>query len=270
MLKTKDGINLFTQSWKATDPKAIVVLTHGFGEHSSRYPHVGKALSQAGYSLYTYDLRGHGQSGGPRGHTPAYESLLDDLEAVIADAKSDQPGKKVFVYGHSMGGNITLNYALRRPSGLSGVITTGAWLKLAFDPPALQLALGRLMANLIPTFAQQSNLDVNALSHDPAISKAYAEDKLVHSTITARLFVEIVGAGEYALAHAAELTLPVLLMHGGGDLIISPGGTRQFHERATVADKTIRMYDGLFHEIHNELEQATVFKDMIEWLNRHC
>lgn len=270
MLKTKDNVELFTQSWKTADPKAVVVLTHGLGEHSGRYPHVGKALNNAGYSLYAYDLRGHGQSGGPRGHTPAYEFLLDDLEAVIANAKGDQPGKKVFVYGHSMGGNITLNYALRRPAGLSGVITTGAWLKLAFEPPPLQLALGRLMANLIPTFAQQTNLDTNALSHDPAIGQAYREDKLVHGTITAKLFAGITNASEYALTHAAELKLPALLLHGGGDPIISPEGTRQFYERATVPDKTLRLYDGLFHEIHNELEQAVVFKDMIEWLDGHC
>jgi alpha-beta hydrolase superfamily lysophospholipase len=269
MLKTKDGLDLFTQSWKAPDPKAILILTHGFGDHSSRYPHVGKALNDAGYSLYTYDLRGHGKSGGPRGHTPGYECLLDDLEMVIGDATKDAPGKKVFIYGHSMGGNITLNYTLRRPSGLSGAIVTGPWLKLGFEPPALQTAIARVIGSIMPAFSQQAKLDVKLLSRDLSVGEAYSKDPLVHGTTSAKLFTEIIGNAARAIEHAAELKLPVLLLHGSDDKIISLEGTKAFFQRVAGSDKTLKLYDGMRHEIHNEIGKEEVFADMIAWLDRH-
>jgi alpha-beta hydrolase superfamily lysophospholipase len=269
MLKTKDGLDLFTQQWKTADPKAIVVLHHGFGEHSGRYGHVGQMLNEARYSLYAYDARGHGKSGGPRGHTPDYEFFLDDFSLVIAEARKDQPNKKVLIYGHSMGGNVTLNYALRRPAGLSGVIATGPWLRLAFQPPAAMLVIARLMASIFPAFSQSSNLDTDALSHSAAVGQAYRDDPLVHGTITARTMVGVVNAGERAIEQAPQLNLPALLMHGGGDKITDPKATQQFYERAAPADKTFKCYEGLYHEIHNEVDPSAVFKDMVDWLNRH-
>ncbi|MBI5347912.1 MAG: lysophospholipase [Chloroflexi bacterium] len=269
MIKTKDGIELFTQSWKVENPKAIIVLTHGFDDHSSRYAHVGKALNEAGYSLYAYDWRGQGKSGGTRGHTPSYNQLLDDLSLVIADAKKDQPNKKLFLYGHSMGGNITLNYALRRADGITGVMVSGSQLRLAFQPSAFQVALGRGMANLIPSFSQKVNLDINTISRDQAVRDAYRADPLRSGVISAKLFVESMNASDYAFAHAVEIKLPVLLLHGGSDGLIDPKGSEEFVQRVGIPDKKFKRYEGLYHEIHNEPEKQIVFNDMIEWLNQH-
>jgi len=269
MIKTSDGIELFTQSWKVQNPKAILVLTHGFDDHSSRYAHVGKALNGAGYSLYAYDWRGQGKSGGTRGHIPSYDQVLDDLGLVTADAKKDQPSKKMFLYGHSMGGNITLNYVLRRSPALHGVMVTGSQLRLAFQPSAIQVALGRGMANLIPTFSQKVNLDIDMISHDQAVRDAYRADPLRSGVISAKLFVEIMNAGEYALAHAAEFKSPLLIMHGGSDGITDPKASQEFAERISLADKKFIRYENLYHEIHNEPEKQVVFNDMIEWLNQH-
>ena len=280
MLKTQDGLDLFTQSWKpnspaspgpsaAPDPKAIVVLHHGFNDHSGRYPHVAKALTEAGYSLYAFDWRGHGKSGGPRGHTPNYDSLLDDYGLVVAEAKKDQPGKKVFLYGHSMGGNIALNYALRRPEGLAGAVITSPQLRLSFEPPAWQVALARVMASLYPTFSQKANLDAGTISHNPAVVQAYRHDPLIHGTISAKLFFSIVEAASYALAHAADLKIPILLAHGGDDPLTDPKATQEFYERITFADKTFKRYDGQFHELHNETDPMRLLKDVVEWLNQH-
>ncbi len=273
MLKTKDGLELFTRNWKVADPKAIIVLTHGYNEHSGRYDHVGAAFNTAGYSLYAYDVRGHGRSGGQRGHTPSFTHLLDDLEIVLTDARQDaapkdMAGKKVFIYGHSMGGNITLNYALRRPTGISGVMVTGPWLKLAFEPPALQLTIAKLIGKVAPGFSQKSGVNLPGLSRDEAVQAAYSADPLNHGLISIQLVLEITNNGLEALAQAPTLKMPVLLMHGGADPITSAKATEAFYQAAGSADKTFKTYPDFRHEIHNELGKEQVFADIVGVLEK--
>jgi alpha-beta hydrolase superfamily lysophospholipase len=269
MLRTKDGLDLFTQSWKVADPKSILILTHGYNDHSGRFAHVGQALNAAGYSLYAYDVRGHGKSGGQRGHTPGFSYFLDDLDIVIADAGKDAPGKKIFVYGHSMGGNITLNYAIRRPVGLSGVVATGPWLKLAFEPPAVQLAMARLIGMVAPSFSQDNKMNLPGLSRDEAVQEAYRTDPLLHGKISVNLLMEITKNGLTALAEAGSLQLSVLLLHGGADPITSAPATEEFYKAAGSTDKTFKLYPGMRHEIHNEIGREEVFTDMTNWLDGH-
>lgn len=269
MLKTKDGLDLFIQNWTVPESKAILVLTHGYNDHSGRFAHVGQALNVAGYSLYAYDLRGHGQSQGQRGHTPGFNYFLDDLELVIAHARQDAPGHKLFLYGHSMGGNIALNFAIRRPVGLSGVIATGPWLKLAFQPPAVQLAIARLIGLAAPSFSQSSKLNLPDLSRDEKVQEAYRTDPLLHGVISVKLLTEITRNGQAALDHAADMKLPVLLLHGGSDPITSAAATEEFYRSAGSADKTFKRYPNFRHEIHNEFGREEVFTDIIAWLGRH-
>ncbi len=267
--KTADGLEMYARQWAPTGtPRAAIALVHGFGEHIGRFDHVGAALTQAGYALLGFDLRGHGKSAGPRGHTPAYERMLDDITTFLGQVEQKYPGLPRFLYGHSMGGNLVLNYALRCKPALRGVIATGPWLELAFQPPASQVKLARLMNGIFPAFSQNSNLDTKGLSHNQEIVTAYDNDPLVHGKITARMFLGIYESGLWALDHAAELTLPVLLMHGGADPITSAAASRRFAEKA--GDKvTLKIWDGLFHEIHNEAEQAQVFQFMLDWLDKH-
>ncbi|MCX7172580.1 MAG: lysophospholipase [Proteobacteria bacterium] len=269
-LEISAGLALHTRFWPAAEPRAMVVLTHGFGEHCGRYDGLAQALNAAGFSLFAYDLRGHGLSGGARGFVSSYEDLLDDLERVIAAARREHPGVALplFLYGHSMGGNIVLNYALRRPAGIRGVLVSGPWLRLADQPPAWKLALGRLTAMLLPKMALPAAVDPGVLSHDEQQVRAYASDPLVHGTMTARLFAEVATAGEWALAHAATLSLPVLLMHGGGDRLTDPRATEEFHGVAGGGDKSVKLYPGQFHEILNETDPAPVLRDIVEWIDR--
>jgi alpha-beta hydrolase superfamily lysophospholipase len=213
-------------------------------------------------------LRGHGKSGGPRGHTPSYDAQLDDITAFFKQIEGKYPDLPRFLYGHSMGGNLALNYVLRRKPDLHGVIVTGPWLKLAFDPPAVKVTLGRLMNSIAPGFTQDSELDTKALSHDAAVVTAYENDPLVHSKISARLFVSIYENGLWALEHAAEFPLPLLLMHGTADRIASSEASKEFAAKAG-SKVTLKLWDGLFHEIHNEPEKAEVFKVMLDWLGKH-
>ena len=133
----------YVRAWlgAARPPKAAIMLVHGHGEHVARYDHVAAALTEKGYAMLGFDLRGHGKSGGPRGHTPSYDALMDDIASFSQQTDQRYAGLPRFLYGHSLGGNLVLNYALRRKPDLHGVIATGPWLKLAFDPPASQVTL---------------------------------------------------------------------------------------------------------------------------------
>jgi len=259
-----DGITFHIRTWEPEGKtKAIVALVHGIGEHAGRYENVARALTNAGYALAGYDLRGHGKSTGPRGHIPSYDALMDDIGAFISMLGEKYPGQPIFLYGHSLGGNQVINYALRRHPKIAGVIATGPWLKLSFQPSPFKVALGKFMNNIAPSLTQPSGLDTKGLSHDAEVVRLYDNDPLGHDRVSARLFVSGYEAGLWAFDHAPELALPLLLMHGGADPITSAEASRQFAEKAGK-NVTLRIWDGMYHEIHNEPDQAEVFKVMIE------
>ncbi len=270
-LTAPDNIILRTQRWRPeSEIKAAVVLTHGHGEHSGRYVHVGQALNAAGYALYAYDVRGHGKSGGPRGHTPRYDALLDDLQLVWDLAKNENPGKKLFLYGHSMGGQITLNFALRRRPEAFGVLVSAPWLILTYSPPAWKVSLAKVLSNLLPTFTQKTGLDVALkMAHDEAHLNSLPDLNLAHTFMSARMGFDVLAAAADALAHAADFKYPLLILHGDADGAMNPAGSKQFYEQATSTDKTLKLYPGMFHEVHNETERAMVIRDVIEWLDKH-
>ncbi|MBI3173316.1 MAG: lysophospholipase [Chloroflexi bacterium] len=265
--KSTDGIDLYARGWEPEGaPRAVVCLVHGLGEHVARYENVATALTAEGFVLFGFDQRGHGRSGGPRGHVPSYNQMMDDIALLLKQAASRYPGLPMFLYGHSMGGNEVLNFSLRRKPELKGVIATGPFLRLAFQPPAAQVTLARMMNGIFPTFTQKSGLELAALSRDQKVVDIYAADPLVHDKITARLFVELFDSGEWALNRAGEFTLPLLLMHGSADRLTSANATREF-ARNGGKNISLHIWDGWYHEIHNEADQAEVFKVMLDWLN---
>lgn len=266
---TADGLALCARGWAPAKPKAVVCLVHGHGEHVGRYEHVAAALARQEYALLGFDLRGHGKSGGPRGHALSYDFLLDDVDLFLAQINERYPALPRFLYGHSMGGNLVINYALRRRSDLRGVIATGPWLALAFQPPTVQIALGKLMNRLFPSFTQESGLETKALAHDEEVVKAYESDPLVHSKISACLFISMYEAGLWAMRHALEFPLPLLLMHGEADRITSAEASRRFAAAAPQERCTLRIWPGLYHEIHNEPEKEQVLQTLLDWLNAH-
>ena len=265
--KSRDGLELYARGWKPEAPKAVVVLVHGHGEHVNRYNHVADAFTKAGYAMQGFDLRGHGQSAGQRGHTPNYESLMNDITDFIGDAQRRYPGLPVFLYGHSMGGNQAINYVLRSPQGLKGVIATGPWLRLAFDPPAAQVIAAKLLNSIASSFSMANGLSQTSLSRDPEVVSKYAADPLMHDKISPRLYTGIYESGLWALEHAAELKIPMLLMHGSGDKITSAPASQEFAQKAGNL-VTLRIWDGFYHEIHNEPEKAEVIQVMVDWLDK--
>jgi len=218
--------------------------------------------------LLAPDLRGHGQSDGPRGHAPCYEALLDDI-TLLLDKGRELAAAPQFLYGHSLGGNLLLVHALRRRPALAGLIATGPWLELAMRVPAWKTRLGKVMCRIAPTFAMPNGLNRPDLSRDADVVRAYETDPLVHDRISARMGMDLLDAGAWALAHAGELELPVLLMHGLADRITSAQASRRFAERVH-GDCTYRGWEGLRHEIHNEPEKGEVLAAVIAWLGAHA
>lgn len=265
---SRDNTQISWRAWLPDAPaKGVVALSHGYGEHAGRYGHVGEAFTGAGYGLYALDHRGHGRSGGGRGQIPGYDCLLDDYGALIGMSRERHLDAPVFIYGHSMGGNIALSYALDRPDGLAGVMATGPLLRAADSAPGWKIRLAKLMGSVAPTIALSGNVDSASICRDPSVVEAYEDDPLVHDQMSARLGKALIEQGEYLMNHAAQLTIPALLMHGTADQVTSPTATREFAERATDADVTHIEYPDLYHELHNEPEQEVVFGDMITWLD---
>jgi alpha-beta hydrolase superfamily lysophospholipase len=216
----------------------------------------------------TFDLRGHGKTTGQRGHTPSYETLMEDIDRFLGEVEKRFPGCPRFLYGHSLGGNLVLNYVLRRRPALAGVIATGPGLRTALEQQTTKLLLARLLSRLMPTMTMHSGLPATALSHDPEVVQAYVNDPLVHDHATTRFAVEALAAGRWAMEHAAEFPdLPLLLMHGAADPVCFPDCSREFAGQVR-GPCTLKMWENLYHEIHNELEKEMVLAYVVDWLNQ--
>jgi alpha-beta hydrolase superfamily lysophospholipase len=265
-----DDVTFYMQGWEPQGtPKAVVCLVHGLGEHSGRYAHVGGAFNAAGYALYGFDLRGHGQSGGPRGHIPSLDLVLQDIRQFVGFQRQANPGRPLFLYGHSLGGLFALTYAIQFPEGLRGVIATGPALRTALQEQKMKIAFARLLGSVTPAVTIPSGLDVNAISRDRAVVQAYMDDPLTHEKTSLGLGKAALDAIDFCLASAGDLRPPLLLMHGAADRITYASGSEEFARLAgkTNRDVTLKLWDGLYHELHNEPEQEAVLKTMIEWMD---
>ena len=266
---TNDGLTLLGRIWQTPSPKpkGVVNLVHGLGEHSGRYADVAKMMNQAGYHFAGFDLRGHGLSEGKRGHSPGFDYLLDDVSIFLDQSRLiiGDPCPQ-FLYGHSLGGCIVINYGLRRSPTLAGVIATAPPLRLSFAPPKIKLSFGKIMSALFPSLVMRNELEQEALSRDKAIVKAYQDDVLVHDRISARLAIDLIEGGQYGLDHAGDWGIPLLLMHGTGDRISASDASEEFAQKA--GEKVfLELWEDYYHEIHNDLGQEKVLQKMIDWLD---
>ncbi len=268
-LTSADGTKLYSQSWRPDgEPRATVAVVHGHAEHSGRYMNVVNCLVPAGYAIYGLDLRGCGRSPGQRAYINSWSEYREDVRALLQMVAGSEPNRPLFLYGHSLGGLIVLEYALHNPDGLAGVISSAPTVGKIGLSPVLFL-LSRILSRIYPRFSIKSGLDVTALSRDPAVVQAYRDDPLVHPLGTARLGTEVEAAREYTLAHAGELRVPLLLIHGAADRLVPPEGCRAFFDRVTVPDKTRLEYPGGYHESHNDIAYKQVMTDVERWLDEH-
>lgn len=245
--------------------KAVVVLVHGLGEHMGRYEHLGEHLAANGISLWGNDLKGHGQSQGTRGHA-SYKDLLQDLDALLQRVGQGESGP-VFLYGHSMGGNVALNYMLEYPEiarNMQGLILSSPWLRLKMKTPFWALALSQVLNLFYPQFTRENGLDPSWLSKDPKLGEAYSSDPLVHRRISVGLFLTMHRRGGLALKEAGKLLLPTLVMHGSDDPITSFQASMELATKMQNAQW--QPWPGTRHEPHNDLEKEEVMDFVADWI----
>jgi alpha-beta hydrolase superfamily lysophospholipase len=263
--KNAEGMVLYALHWPVSNPRAVIVFVHGQGEHIGRYGHLARWFNAHGIAFLAFDQQGYGKSEGGRGHVTGIDSFLDDIGQFVEQARAWYPGIKLFLYGHSMGGNLALNYVLRRNPVLNGLIVTGPWIRLAFQPPALKIVAGKLLRRLLPTLTLPTGLTARFISRDESVVKAYISDPLVHNKVSAAAGIGLMEAAEWLNHFRGEVPVPMLLMHGGSDKLTDPAATRELAGRLS-GDVQYQEWPGLYHEIHNEPEKEQVFARILNWI----
>jgi acylglycerol lipase len=257
---------IFWQCWTPDPPpRAVVVVVHGAGEHSNRYAHVATRLLADDYATYALDHRGHGRSQGPRALIDRIDNAVADVDRLVLAARVAHPGVPIFMLGHSMGATIALCYALQHQDRLAGMILSGPLAALPATPAPMRLA-GRLLSAVAPTLPLVP-IDPTLVSRDPAVVRAYVSDPLVHhGKLPARTVAELAAAIDTFPARVPAITLPTLILYGTADRLCPPSGSVMLGERIGAADKTVKAYEGLFHEILNEPERDEVLDEICGWL----
>ncbi|WP_109833196.1 alpha/beta hydrolase [Reichenbachiella versicolor] len=265
-LIVRDGVQLHIQEWLIGSPKAALIIVHGLGEHIGRYDHLAEYLNKNGISVFGFDLRGHGLSEGKKGHTPSHDRMLDDVEEIMMYVRAEYNDLPIFLFGHSMGGNIVANYILKKNvNELVGAIISSPWLRTIKKIPESKIKLAKFVNKIFPSFQQSNGLDINLLTYDKAVNDAYLEDPLTHDQISVRMFLEFRNAGEWALKNAKKIKLKALIYHGSDDMITSSTASSSFAENAgNLAD--FKTYLNTRHEPHNDSAQKEVFEDLKKWI----
>jgi acylglycerol lipase len=248
------------------NPSGVIVLVHGIGEHIGRYSHWAERFKSENFASTGLDFPGHGRSDGKRGRIKNIKVLHEAIDNVLKTAGRTYPGLPLFIYGHSLGGGLVLEYLLKNKPQVKGAIITSPGLKLAFDPPKSKLALVSVLGLLAPGMVLSSGLDTSHLSHDQSVVDAYNKDPLVHDRISLGFYSGIMSSARYSLSQAAELKTPTLILHGSADMICSPDGSREFCAKASNAE--LRIWEGGFHELHNEPFRDEVFRFIIDWIRK--
>ena len=264
-----DGIEIFYRQYRAEPERARMVIAHGLGEHSGRYGNVIERVLPKGISVWVPDHRGHGQSGGKRGHVLNFVQYLSDLRLAVALAKKDMPGEiPCFLVGHSMGGLIALYFAQRYPELIDGVVASSPCLGMVIEIPAVKKVLGSFMSYVWPGLTMGNELDATKISHDPIVVKAYENDPLVHGRVTARFFTELMAAMESVNQQASTLNVPVLMQVAGEDFLVDAHSSKHYFKKLTLDDKVLHVYDGMYHEIYNapQDQKEKVLEDLETWL----
>lgn len=265
----RKGLSLYYQCWlPATDPKAILLVVHGWAEHSGRYTNLVNYFVPEGYAICAFDLRGHGKSEGRRGYVERFSDYLDDLKTFFDIVKSEHGDTKIFLVGHSMGAIIATAYTVTvsHQQELAGLIVSGVGVKPGSSLSSALIPLARILSLLLPRLGIMV-LDASAISQDKAVVDAYVNDPLVYrGKITCRFGAEMLATLRKLPSEMPESNLPILIMHGTADRLCDPEGSRILYERANSRDKTLKLYEGFYHEIFNEPGHKQVLADMEAWL----
>jgi len=268
-ITTDDGLNLRRVTWLPDDDgdiAGLVVICHGLGEHVGRYENVAQALVAAGIAVTGADHRGHGRSDGLRGHVDGFSEYARDLNKVVVAFRDEHPDLQAVLFGHSMGGLISLTYNLDFPEhGLAGIAVSNPQLGLAFEPPKIKALAGRLLSRVLPRLRLGNELDTKHISRDPAEIAAYDNDPLVHGLVSTRWFTSM-GKAMAAVNGAPErMTTPALFVLGGSDSIVSAAAGEAFARKLEPSRTTVKVWPDSYHEPHNDLDRDEVVATLVAW-----
>jgi len=268
-LSTDDGLHLFTRSWPSSSPRAVVALVHGYAEHSGRYDHVARSFTGHGATVHAYDQRGHGHSDGRRAYVASFERYLDDLDRFLDHVRAQTPDVPLFLFGHSMGGLVVLKYVLDRNPSPRGLLLSAPAIQINPDLAPLVRRIAQFIGRWFPTLPTTRSPQ-GAISRDPDIVAEAQNDPLnYHGRVLARTGAEMLRAGRDVQTNLSALDDPFLVIHGTADRLASPSWSQRLYEQAVSDDKTIHLYEGLYHETFNEPEQDEVLHDLGTWLDAH-
>ncbi len=262
-----DGFSIYWHSWSPDDtPGAVMLLVHGHGEYSGRYPYHMQRLTADGIAVYALDQRGHGQSSGQQGHIDSIDDYRGDLSALKQLVEAKFPGIPLFLFGHSMGSVVVLDFALRDPGGLKGLITSGVGLEPKGVAPWCKIQIVKILSRIWPTKSLELNVEGKDLTRDPAEVLSYDNDPVIHHKISARWGDEMLKANKWIKAHPGDVQLPLFMQHGGADPVNLPSGSEDFIANVTYADAGLKIYPENLHNIHADLDKDKVLTDLADWI----
>lgn len=269
-LKGVRNTNIYYQQWlPEEDPKAILLVVHGLAEHSGRYMNVVNHFVPSGYAVYGLDHIGHGKSDGERVYVERFQDYIITLNAYVDMIRNWQPEKPLFMVGHSMGGLIGTAYLLESQHEFEGAVLSGPGVKVPDNISQTVIVLGKILSMILPK-AGILQLDSKGVSRDPAVVDAYVNDPLVYTgKITARLGAEMLKTMQKVTDNAAQIKLPLTIVQGGDDILIDPDGAQLLYDSVSSEDKSIKVYEGFYHEVFNEPEHEQVLSDVKKWIEAH-
>ena len=265
-LESRDGTRLFA-AHVAPEKTTIahVVILHGYGEHLGRYDEVMNWFADEGYEAWAVDFRGHGRSAGHRAYVERYDLYLEDAQALLDHMADASKGHPVFLLGHSQGGLIGLRMLEEKIGSFKGAVLSAPAMQVALKANPIKVAAGKLLSKVIPKLNLPPEIPNTYLCRDPERVEAYSNDPLVNHCVNCRWFTEFLGAQEVGFAKAGGVTTPTMVVHPTHDQIISPASVAELFEKLGGDDKTLKPYEGFYHEPLNEPERRTVFEDILGW-----
>ena len=268
-LKGVRGSDIYYQSWHPeTDSKALLLIVHGLAEHCGRYMNIVNHFIPSGYSVYGLDQLGHGKSEGKRTYVERFEDFTDSLDHYLDIINESEPGKPIFLVGHSMGGLIGTIFVLDHQDDLAGAVISAPTVKISDNISRFTILAGKVFSALFPKLGLMQ-LDAEGVSRDRTVVQAYINDPLVYrGKMTSRLAAELLKAMQRVPSEAKRITLPIMIVQGAADRLVDPDGARMLYDLIGSSDRTIKIYDGLYHEVFNEPEHNQVLDDVKEWMER--